>query len=88
MTLTFLKTGVGDSVRCYFCGGGLRNWEQGDVPMEEHGKWYPKCPHVMLVKGQGYIEKLQKGEKPEEAPVVQVLETLYVLKLEIETFCS
>ncbi|XP_053391864.1 baculoviral IAP repeat-containing protein 2-like [Mercenaria mercenaria] len=58
-------TGVGDSVRCYFCGGGLRNWEIGDVPMEEHAKWYPKCPHILLVKGQAYIEKLSRGERPE-----------------------
>ncbi|XP_053396402.1 E3 ubiquitin-protein ligase XIAP-like isoform X3 [Mercenaria mercenaria] len=59
-------TGVGDSVRCYFCGGGLRNWERGDVAMEEHAKWYPKCPHILLVKGQAYVEKLSRGEKPEE----------------------
>ncbi|XP_053396389.1 E3 ubiquitin-protein ligase XIAP-like isoform X2 [Mercenaria mercenaria] len=58
-------TGVGDSVRCYFCGGGLRNWERGDVPMEEHAKWYPKCPHILLVKGQAYVEKLSRGEKPD-----------------------
>ncbi|XP_053396407.1 baculoviral IAP repeat-containing protein 7-like isoform X1 [Mercenaria mercenaria] len=57
-------TGVGDSVRCYFCGGGLRNWERGDVPMEEHAKWYPKCPHILLVKGQAYIERLARGERP------------------------
>jgi hypothetical protein len=64
--------GVGDGVRCYFCGGGLRDWEQGDVPMEEHGKHYPKCPHVMLVKGQAYIERIQRGEKPEEPLQAQV----------------
>ncbi|XP_045195482.2 baculoviral IAP repeat-containing protein 7-A-like isoform X1 [Mercenaria mercenaria] len=58
-------TGVGDSVRCYFCGGGLRNWEYGVVPMEEHAKWYPKCPHILLVKGQAYTERLSRGEKPE-----------------------
>ncbi|XP_060587497.1 baculoviral IAP repeat-containing protein 7-A-like [Ruditapes philippinarum] len=58
-------TGVGDSVRCYFCGGGLRNWEKGDVPMEEHTKYYPKCPHILLVKGKAYVEKIARGEKPE-----------------------
>ncbi|XP_045195492.2 baculoviral IAP repeat-containing protein 7-A-like [Mercenaria mercenaria] len=58
-------TGVGDSVRCYFCGGGLRNWEVGDVPMDEHAKWYPKCPHILLVKGQAYIDRIVRGEKPE-----------------------
>ncbi|XP_052809387.1 inhibitor of apoptosis protein-like [Mya arenaria] len=39
-------TDVGDSVRCYHCGGGLRNWETGDDPMEQHAKWYPTCQHV------------------------------------------
>ncbi|XP_053391862.1 baculoviral IAP repeat-containing protein 7-A-like isoform X2 [Mercenaria mercenaria] len=58
-------TGVGDSVRCYFCGGGLRNWEVGDVPMDEHAKWYPKCPHILLVKGQTYIDRIAREEKPE-----------------------
>ena len=57
--------GVGDSVRCYHCGGGLRNWEEGDVPFEEHAKWYPTCPHVLLVKGQTYVDTLLRGEKPE-----------------------
>lgn len=59
-------TGVADSVRCYFCGGGLKNWEQGDIPMEEHAKWYPNCPHILLVKGKDYIDKLRRGEKTDE----------------------
>ena len=25
-------SGYGDYVRCFFCGGGLRNWEPGDDP--------------------------------------------------------
>ena len=62
----FIYLGVGDSVRCYFCGGGLRNWERGDIPMEEHAKWYPYCPHVLLVKGKEYIEKVRRGETPDE----------------------
>jgi len=36
-------TGVGDSVRCYYCGGGLKNWKDGDDPREEHKRWYPDC---------------------------------------------
>ena len=60
-----ISTGVGDSVRCYYCGGGLRNWEAGDDPWEEHAKWYPKCAHVILVKGQEYVDRVGRGEKPE-----------------------
>lgn len=59
-------TGVGDNVRCYFCGGGLRNWERDDKPWVEHTKWYPECGHILLVKGQKYIDAILKGDVPEE----------------------
>ncbi|XP_052810774.1 baculoviral IAP repeat-containing protein 7-like [Mya arenaria] len=57
-------TGVGDNVRCYHCGGGLRSWKDGDDPMEEHAKWYPTCQHVLIVKGKTYIRKVEAGKKP------------------------
>ena len=28
----FFFAGYGDYTRCFFCGGGLRNWEPGDDP--------------------------------------------------------
>ncbi|XP_052811044.1 E3 ubiquitin-protein ligase XIAP-like isoform X2 [Mya arenaria] len=59
-------TGVGDSVRCYHCGGGLRNWEPGDVPMEQHAKWYPTCQHVLITKGKTYIHNVKAGENTEQ----------------------
>lgn len=31
--------------------------------MEEHAKWYPQCPHIMLVKGRDYSDMLIRGEK-------------------------
>ncbi|XP_052807380.1 baculoviral IAP repeat-containing protein 7-A-like [Mya arenaria] len=58
-------TGVGDSVRCYHCGGGLRNWEPGDDPMEQHAKWYPTCQHVLITKGKTYIHNVEAGENPD-----------------------
>ena len=61
-----LFTGVGDAVRCYHCGGRLRNWEQGDNPWREHAKWYSECPHVVLVKGQSFIDKVLNGDTIEE----------------------
>lgn len=56
-------SGTGDFVRCYFCGGGIRNWERDDVPMEVHAKWYPKCPHVLLLEGPDYVRN--KVSEPE-----------------------
>ncbi|WAR08508.1 BIRC3-like protein [Mya arenaria] len=60
-----VNTGVGDSVRCYHCGGGLRNWETGDDPMEQHAKWYPTCQHVLITKGKTYIHCVEAGENHE-----------------------
>nr|XP_039259315.1 baculoviral IAP repeat-containing protein 3-like [Styela clava] len=33
--------GDGDKCKCWFCGGGLMNFEEGDDPWFEHAKFYP-----------------------------------------------
>ncbi|XP_071160548.1 baculoviral IAP repeat-containing protein 7-like [Mytilus edulis] len=47
----FFYTGTSDHCRCFFCGGGLRNWEPVDQPWEEHAHWYPECPFVRQCAG-------------------------------------
>jgi len=34
---------------------GLRNWEPPDNPHVEHARWSPKCPFLLGVKGQDFI---------------------------------
>ncbi|XP_060072841.1 baculoviral IAP repeat-containing protein 2-like [Ylistrum balloti] len=51
----FFYAGYEDYVRCFFCGGGLRNWEPGDDPWVEHARWFPRCTFVKLNKGQTFI---------------------------------
>jgi hypothetical protein len=41
----------------------LNNWEPDDVPMAEHVRWSPKCYHVLLAKGQKYIDKIIMGDE-------------------------
>ncbi|CAG2186109.1 BIRC7_8 [Mytilus edulis] len=55
----FFYTGDDDVVRCHYCDGGLRNWEPGDVPWEEHGRWFPFCKFVIKMKGREYIEEIR-----------------------------
>lgn len=62
-------TGVGDSVRCYFCGGGLRGWEKSDIPMEEHAKWYPRCQYISITKGPEYSNDLTKETVSASKPI-------------------
>ncbi|KAL3882683.1 hypothetical protein ACJMK2_029000 [Sinanodonta woodiana] len=50
-------TGTRDCVRCFHCGGGLQSWQQNDVPMKEHAKWYPDCSFVLGCTGKELTEK-------------------------------
>ncbi|XP_052060991.1 baculoviral IAP repeat-containing protein 7-B-like [Mytilus californianus] len=55
----FFFTGTGDHCRCFFCGGGLRNWEPGDQPWIEHARWYQNCAFVKNCKGERFIRDVQ-----------------------------
>uniref|UniRef100_A0A672HLY7 RING-type E3 ubiquitin transferase n=1 Tax=Salarias fasciatus TaxID=181472 RepID=A0A672HLY7_SALFA len=69
----FFYTGHGDNVKCFYCDGGLRNWEPGDDPWQEHAKWFPRCEFLIQSRGQEYISNIQdahfhlvKDPSPEE----------------------
>lgn len=57
----FYYAGVTDHVRCFYCGGGLKNWQKDDNPWREHAKWFPHCPFVTLRVGLPFIEKARRG---------------------------
>lgn len=45
----FFYIGVDDKTLCFFCGGGLKDWEAEDDPWFEHLKWFgTKCPLVYV----------------------------------------
>uniref|UniRef100_A0A3Q3XEK6 RING-type E3 ubiquitin transferase n=1 Tax=Mola mola TaxID=94237 RepID=A0A3Q3XEK6_MOLML len=58
-TAGFFYTGHGDNVKCFYCDGGLRNWEPGDDPWQEHAKWFPRCEFLIQSRGQEYISNIQ-----------------------------
>ncbi|XP_060083369.1 E3 ubiquitin-protein ligase XIAP-like [Ylistrum balloti] len=51
----FLYAGYGDLVRCFCCGGALRNWMPGDDPWIEHARWFPECVYLRRSKGDSFI---------------------------------
>lgn len=61
----FFYTGCGDMIVCFFCGGGLKDWEAEDVPWEQHATWFSDCQYLKLVKGQEYVDKYAKRKEPE-----------------------
>ncbi|XP_052089237.1 uncharacterized protein LOC127725979 [Mytilus californianus] len=52
----FFYEGYNDYCRCFFCGGGLRNWEAGDDPWVEHARWFSKCAFVRQNRGHRFVE--------------------------------
>ncbi|XP_014476507.1 PREDICTED: baculoviral IAP repeat-containing protein 3-like [Dinoponera quadriceps] len=57
-TAGFYYTGNGDQTLCYYCGGGLKDWEPEDDPWEQHAKWFSKCCYLLMVQGQEYVNKV------------------------------
>ncbi|KAL3882671.1 hypothetical protein ACJMK2_028988 [Sinanodonta woodiana] len=53
--------GVGDCVQCFYCGGGLRSWEEEDDPWQEHARWYPNCAFLKQFKGEDFVLRQMAG---------------------------
>lgn len=61
----FFYTGVGDQTLCFYCGGGLKDWEENDDPWEQHALWFNKCSYVNLKKGQDFVAKVNSRNQPQ-----------------------
>lgn len=48
----------GDNVVCFSCGGGLREWDEDDIPWEQHALYYEDCKYMKLLKGNGYHDEV------------------------------
>ncbi|XP_054278472.1 baculoviral IAP repeat-containing protein 3-like [Macrosteles quadrilineatus] len=55
----FFYAGKKDQTICFYCGGGLHHWQDIDDPWEEHAKWFPKCPFVLVHKGQDFVNEMR-----------------------------
>jgi len=51
-------TGRSDRVKCWYCNGGLQNWDYTDSPIEEHAKWYPQCEFILREKGADFVQTI------------------------------
>lgn len=56
----FFYTGLGDMTKCFYCDGGLKDWEDDDDPWQQHARWFDRCPYVHLVKGRDYVQQIVK----------------------------
>nr|XP_026695044.1 baculoviral IAP repeat-containing protein 2-like isoform X2 [Ciona intestinalis] len=50
--------GERDRVKCWYCNGGLQNWNRDDDAWFEHAKWFPECEFVLQQKGPEYVHNI------------------------------
>ncbi|XP_061176044.1 baculoviral IAP repeat-containing protein 3-like [Saccostrea echinata] len=70
----FFYAGYGDYVRCFFCGGGLRNWEPGDDAWVEHARWFSKCSFLLQNRGQDFVDLVLNVHSQDSENPGQVVE--------------
>jgi len=49
--------GSSDYVKCFYCDGGLKEWNENDNPWVEHAGWFTQCSFVRLVKGDKFVQE-------------------------------
>ena len=53
--------GRSDHVKCFYCDGGLKEWQEEDDPWVEHAGWFHGCGFVKLVKGEEFIQRCRRN---------------------------
>ncbi|XP_046571398.1 baculoviral IAP repeat-containing protein 7-like [Haliotis rubra] len=54
-TAGFFYAGYSDCVRCFYCGVGLKTWEERDDPFVEHVRWRSSCSYIRRLKGENFV---------------------------------
>ena len=49
--------GQSDQVKCFYCDGGLREWQVEDKPWVEHAGWFHNCGFIRLKKSEEFIQE-------------------------------
>jgi len=66
-------SGPDDTVRCHFCGGCLKEWEDYDDPYVEHARWFPTCGYAQQTFGVTFVQNCVIGN-------VSILYTYRIIK--------
>lgn len=69
----FFFAGKPDSVCCFECGQGIKEWTEDDDPWIEHARFSPTCQHVRSCKGDRFVKLvLDTFQCSERGPIAQV----------------
>lgn len=57
----FYSIGVQDYTRCFYCGVGLRGWDNTDDPWKQHAKFSSNCKYLLEKKSKSFVELQQSN---------------------------
>jgi len=87
----FFYSGKGDQTICFYCGLGLKDWEDHDDVWREHARLSTKCNFVLLKKGKtsrkqtNDCDRDKNGVGDDEEPIMERLLCKICRKNEMNT---
>ena len=57
----FYYLGDCDRAKCWYCNGGLKNWERFDNARIKHAKWFPLCEYLLKNRGVDFVKDIVRG---------------------------
>jgi len=81
----FIFLGRADRVKCWYCNGGLQNWDFDDDPWEEHAKWFPSCEFLLQKKGFDWVQTVTERFPDLNRPQIQSYDIPPPLQTQIPT---
>lgn len=72
-------TGTADKTKCFYCGGGLQDWEYLDDPLVEHAKWFPDCEYLLRKKGIQFVLAVSEQFPELSRPGTHICEGAYAV---------
>uniref|UniRef100_F6ZZQ5 Baculoviral IAP repeat-containing protein 7 n=1 Tax=Ciona intestinalis TaxID=7719 RepID=F6ZZQ5_CIOIN len=74
----FYFLGDRDRAKCWYCNGGLQNWDANDEPWVEHAKWFPGCEFVLRNKGISFVHEIYTNNPNLNRPEIQNARSEYL----------
>ena len=75
-TAGFFYLDIGDHTQCFYCDGGLKNWDSTDKPWVEHARWFGNCKFLLHKMGADFVNLVKSGAPIDDALLQSFEETV------------
>lgn len=83
----FYSIGIQDYTRCFYCGIGLRGWDNTDIPWKQHAKFSSSCKYLLDKKGEEFVKSQQIFKRDmDKDSAIEEKERINLTENEIDLF--